>query len=638
MGKKEQSALCDSVPKTEKASLIKQFNELEKLRHIVEGLVQANNNPSGLTIGGPHSFSQHQVSVSHLQNLWDVKGRGNLDASIGRFFFANGISFNVCRSPYWKEMVRDLVNNAPKGYKPPSYEKMRTSVLSEERAWVEARLQDIKDSWKESGVSIVSDGWTDVNHHPLINILVSSPKGVLFLKSYDTTGKTKDGPYLTGLLREAIEEVGRENVVQIVTDSASNNILAGGLIEDEYPTIFWTPCSVHCLNLLLKDINNIAWVDKTITEAKMLQHFIINHAASIAIYRKYAKLQLLRCAETRFASAFVMLQRLIKMHQSLREMVVSMDWQRWKGSHTGDGLKVEDIIICLSSENFWRRVEDIVTLITPIVSTLRIFDSDQPCLGDVFESMDQMREKIHDIMEDENSRIDKDTRNEVWELSLTRWKMLHSPLHSIAFLLNPKWFHKKPSSDVEVMQNWNTFISRCYDRQDRTALRFELGKYLRSEDHSANEDCAYNRQQLGPVDFWIQYGTGTPLLHRLAIHLLSQVTSSSASERNWSEYAFIHSMKRNRLDTKMAQDLVFVHSNLRLLSQQQLEYKTGPTRMWDYGGSQDDENNELPLEVLQDNAEDMLDDTMKSIDQNNSFGIGSSSTTILENELQNLDY
>jgi len=26
-----------------------------------------------------------------------------------------------------------------------------------------------------------------------------------------------------------------------------------------------------------------------------------------------------------------------------------------------------------------------------------------------------MREKLHDIMEDENPRIDKNTRNEVWE-------------------------------------------------------------------------------------------------------------------------------------------------------------------------------------------------------------------------------
>ena len=135
-------------------------------------------------------------------------------------------------------------------------------MLCDERAQVEARLHDIKDSWKEFGVSIVSDGWTYFNHRPLINILVSSPKGVMFLKSHDTTGKTKYGPYLTCLLKEAIEEVGRENMVQIITDSASNNVLAGGLIEDEYPTIFWTPCFVHCMNLLLKDINNIAWVGK----------------------------------------------------------------------------------------------------------------------------------------------------------------------------------------------------------------------------------------------------------------------------------------------------------------------------------------------------------------------------------------
>ena len=61
--------------------------------------------------------------------------------------------------------------------------------------------------------------------------------------------------------------------------------------------------------------------------------------------------------------------------------------------------------------------------------------------------------------------------------------------------------------------------------------------------------------------------------------------------------------------------------------------------MWDYGGSQDDGDDELPLEVLQDNAEDMLDNTRRqSIDQSSGFGIGSSSTTIPENEHENIDY
>lgn len=45
-----------------------------------------------------------------------------------------------------------------------------------------------------------------------------------------------------------------------------------------------------------------------------------------------------------------------------------------------------------------------------------------------------------------------------------------------------------------------------------------------------------------------------------------QVSSASSCERNWSSYEFIHSKKRNRLNTERAEKLVYVHSNLRLLS------------------------------------------------------------------------
>jgi len=44
-----------------------------------------------------------------------------------------------------------------------------------------------------------------------------------------------------------------------------------------------------------------------------------------------------------------------------------------------------------------------------------------------------------------------------------------------------------------------------------------------------------------------------------------QVSSSSAAQRNWSTYDFIHTKKRNRLTEERARDLVYVHSNLRLL-------------------------------------------------------------------------
>ena len=49
-------------------------------------------------------------------------------------------------------------------------------------------------------------------------------------------------------------EVGHLNVVQIVTDDAHVGKAAGLIIEAEFPSIYWTPCVVHTLNLALKNI------------------------------------------------------------------------------------------------------------------------------------------------------------------------------------------------------------------------------------------------------------------------------------------------------------------------------------------------------------------------------------------------
>ena len=63
------------------------------------------------------------------------------------------------------------------------------------------------------------------------------------------------------------------------------------------------------------------------------------------------------------------------------------------------------------------------------------------------------------------------------------------------------------------------------------------------------------------------YSTDAPQLKFLAMRLLSQPASASSSEQSWSEDDFVHSKKRNRLKTDVARKLVYVHSNMRLLAQ-----------------------------------------------------------------------
>ncbi|XP_056682715.1 uncharacterized protein [Spinacia oleracea] len=96
--------------------------------------------------------------------------------------------------------------------------------------------------------------------------------------------------------------------------------------------------------------------------------------------------------------------------------------------------------------------------------------------------------------------------------------------------------------------------------------------------------CISRMHSMDPKSWWANFGPQTPLLQSLAFKVLGQPTSSSCSERNWSTYAFIHSLRRNKLNPSRAQDLVFIHNNLRLLSRNSEEYAELYTKMWDVGG------------------------------------------------------
>ena len=103
-------------------------------------------------------------------------------------------------------------------------------------------------------MSIVSDGWSDPQRRSLINFVAVTERGPMFLKAIDCSNEIKVNDFIAKLTREVIMEVGHSNVVQIVTDNAVVYKAAGLIIEAEFPSIYWTPCVVHTLNLALKNI------------------------------------------------------------------------------------------------------------------------------------------------------------------------------------------------------------------------------------------------------------------------------------------------------------------------------------------------------------------------------------------------
>ena len=78
------------------------------------------------------------------------------------------------------------------------------------------------------------------------------------------------------------------------------------------------------------------------------------------------------------------------------------------------------------------------------------------------------------------------------------------------------------------------------------------------------------------AEWWLNYGSSSPILRKIAIRVLSQTSSSSGCERNWSTFALIHTKIRNRLTHIRLDKLVYVHYNMRLrLKHLQMDAKKG---------------------------------------------------------------
>ena len=142
-----------------------------------------------------------------------------------------------------------------------------------------------------------------------------------------------------------------------------------------------------------------------------------------------------------------------------------------------------------------------------------------------------------------------------------------------------------PHKDDEVSKMRLKCFRKFFPIEEELAkVKEEYYRFSTSSEEFNNHESINDRWMSSPMAWWTNHGSSIPLLQALAIKLISQPASSSCCERNWSTYSFIHSVSRNALTPERAQDLVYTHSNLRLLSRRSDAYKKGESLMWDVGG------------------------------------------------------
>ena len=119
-------------------------------------------------------------------------------------------------------------------------------------------------------------------------------------------------------------------------DNAPMCSAASAIVESTHPYIFWTPCVVHTLNLVLKDTlkakaylpgenveKELGWLMDVCNDVWFIKNFIVNHNMRLSMYNDNCALKLLQVAETRFASHYVMLKRFRDVKNGMQQMVIS---------------------------------------------------------------------------------------------------------------------------------------------------------------------------------------------------------------------------------------------------------------------------------------------------------------------------
>ncbi|AQK94388.1 hAT transposon superfamily protein [Zea mays] len=466
------------------------------------------------------------------------------------------ISFNVCDNDEFKQMCEAIGQFGPR-IEPPTMFDLRGRLLEEEYVRTKSLLQEREAEKMKNGCSIMADAWSDKKRRSIMNFY--------FLKRDVDVSHTSEVVF--ELVDKAIEDIGPDDVVQVVTANASNNMGAKKLLHVKRPHIFWTSCATHTINLMLQGIGNMPRFKKVIDQAKAFTIFVYGHTRTLECMRYFTEgKEIVRPGVTRFASNYLTLDTIQEKKDQLRNMVVHSRWDSLKDVKSKKGKNATTTIL---NPTFWKDVKLTLAVFAPLFKVLRLVDGDvKPSMGFVYGEILKAKRHVKEALGNVENRF----KDVVAVIDKKMAGRLDSPLHLATYFLNPHYSYADPSFfDVpKITEGFINCVETFYyhdDEMQEQASNIELQKFQNREGPFSKKLArTFENFDYNPASWWRLYGTETPALQKMATKILSLTASSSGCERNWSGFDGVHTKKRNRLTTDHLNKLVYIQFNNRLIN------------------------------------------------------------------------
>ncbi|KZV58325.1 hypothetical protein F511_30334 [Dorcoceras hygrometricum] len=219
--------------------------------------------------------------------------------------------------------------------------------------------------------------------------------------------------------------------------------------------------------------------------AASITKYVYNHAFLLAWLRKREGwTEIIRPGPTRFSTTFIALKSILEHQHDLQDFFTS---KTFKDSRYSKDKKASGVVEVVLDSRFWSDCKVVVGVCAPLIRMLRIMDIDRrPSTGYVYDGMYR--------------KLNMCTKKEIMD----------SFVEMVTTLVSDRAIQRKCIDEVAIYQD-------------------RLGSFARQLAFDSSKS-------MQPDEWWRVFGCSAPNIQSVAIKILSQTSSSSGCERNWSVF------------------------------------------------------------------------------------------------------
>jgi hypothetical protein len=482
------------------------------------------------------------------------------DAAIAECFAIHSLPLSLIESPHFLSMI-------DKSRSSRSALPSRKTLRIEQRTLHDLRRLQVLDILSSSHVctTIAIDGWTNVRHDKVTNILPIVEGRAYYWTSVVNSTEKNNARWLSSNLKPILDSLinNKVKVVALVMDNEAVNWSMFRQLKRDMPFLVPVPCASHTIQLCVNKILDLLTVrDVRDGMRAIFKQFEAKDKRQMLTKIQEASphtrsLRLIRPCDTRWSSSLYAGRRLLALRKAIDMVLPDIELQ------------------------FWSNLQSLCDFLEPFQIATDACQKDASTLVDVFRQFSLILQHL-DHMKETNPFFA--SQQPAKNLILHQWKQhvnVDAVVNTAMFSFSDDYERLFTQAERDSAQTYFFTFAVEYlifyhltmrpADELRRVLKFQWSDLSRRQGsfEALDREISDFTSSSGRIDVkgvWGMFRGKVPELYACVTALLSITASEAAVERSFSAQDIVHSKRRNRLDDEQVEAEMFIKVNTRALS------------------------------------------------------------------------